>query len=155
MKCNTISPLCKDPLLGENCRHGSCLKQNKPSAHPNRCIVVDDDHAIIEYVVRLLAMLGFQGVETAQSQPDVMNKFIFGPYELLITDLEMPDMNGYRLTQTVKQDAHDTKTIIMTGRHEGDCLEMMASRWADGWLFKPFGLKELRSMLSSLGLLAA
>ncbi|MDY6822768.1 MAG: hypothetical protein SWH68_03080 [Thermodesulfobacteriota bacterium] len=45
------------------------------------------------------------------------------------------------------------KSNIMTGRHEDDCLEMMISRWVDGWLFKPFGLKELRSMLLSLGLL--
>jgi uncharacterized integral membrane protein len=32
-----------------------------------------------------------------------------------------------------------------------DCLEMMASQWVNGWLFKPFGLKMLRSMLSLLG----
>ena len=41
-------------------------------------------------------------------------------------------MNGYHLTQT----------IIMTGRHENDCLKMMTSQRVDGWLFKPFGLKD-------------
>ena len=30
---------------------------------------------------------------------------------------------------------------------------MMATRWVDGWLFKPFGLKELRNMLKTVGLL--
>lgn len=144
-----------DPLLAVDCRQEPCLKQNKPDSHPIRCLVVDDDHTIIKIMVHLLAMLGFKGVETAQKQPDVMNKLLASPYELLITDLEMPDMNGYHLAQMVKQRAHDTRTIIMTGRHEGDCLEMMVSRWVDGWLFKPFGLKELRTMLSSLGLLKA
>jgi DNA-binding response OmpR family regulator len=48
---------------------------------------------------------------------------------------------------------HDTTVIIMTGRPEDDCLEMMATRWVDGWLFKPFGLKELRNLLQRLGLL--
>lgn len=154
VKRNPNTPLEMDPPLGERFQQEPFWKQNEPGAHPDRCLVVDDDPTIIEYVARLLAMVGFAEVETAQGRPDVMNKLDSGPYQLLITDLEMPDMNGYQLTQTVKRDANDTKTIIMTGRHEGDCLEMMASRWVDGWLFKPFGLKELRSMLSSLGLLA-
>jgi len=54
----------------------------------------------------------------------------------------MPDMNGYHLTQTIKKNAHETKTIIMTGRHENDCLKMMTSQRVDGWLFKPFVLKD-------------
>ena len=62
-------------------------------------------------------------------------------------------MNGYHLSQRVKKERHDATVIIMTGRPEGDCLDMMATRWVDGWLFKPFGLNELRAMLQWLGLL--
>lgn len=131
-------------LDGRQTRH---LKQNLPGYHPTRCLVVDDEREILKYVVHMLAMLGFHEVETAQRQPEVNKRQIANSYELLITDLEMPDMNGYRLAQTMKKNAHDIKTIIMTGRHEDDSLEMMATQWVDGWLFKPFGLKELRSML--------
>lgn len=141
----SASPLAMD---GRWTRH---LKQYKPSAHLIRCLVVDDDRTILKYVARMLAMLGFQEVEIAQRQPEVMNKLIAGPYALLITDLEMPAMNGYHLAQKIKKNAHETKVIIMTGRPEDDCLEMMATRWVDGWLFKPFGLKKLGSMLSFLG----
>ncbi|WP_051327168.1 response regulator [Desulfatibacillum aliphaticivorans] len=153
MKCETIKPVDMDSLSAVSCRQGAGCKQQKSGFQPTRCLVVDDDFTIIEYVVQLLELLGFLRVETAQGQPDVMNKLTAGSYELLITDLEMPDMNGYHLTQTVKQDAPDTKTIIMTGRHKAYCRAMMASWWVDGWLFKPFKLKELRSMLSLLGLL--
>ncbi|BBO83198.1 hypothetical protein DSCO28_37640 [Desulfosarcina ovata subsp. sediminis] len=76
-----------------------------------------------------------------------------GTYDLLVTDLLMPELNGYHLAQSIKNEMHDTKVIIMTGCHENDCLDMMASGWVDGWLFKPFGLKELRAMLQRLGLL--
>lgn len=96
----SASPLAMD---GRRTRH---LKQNKPSVHPIRCLVVDDDQTILKYVTHMLAMLGFKEVETAQRQPEVMNKLIAGPYALLITDLEMPDMNGYHLTQTIKKHAH-------------------------------------------------
>jgi CheY-like chemotaxis protein len=115
-------------------------------------LVVDDDGKILKYVAQMLTRLGCQ-VQTAQEKPDVMNKLTTGTYDLLLTDLEMPEMNGYHLTLSIKKEMHDTKVIIMTGCHEHDCLDMMASGWADGWLFKPFGLKDLRAMLQRLGLL--
>jgi DNA-binding response OmpR family regulator len=65
----------------------------------------------------------------------------------------MPEMNGYHLAQSVKKKMPDTKVIIMTGRHEDDCLKMMATRWVDGWLFKPFGLNDLHAKIQQLGLL--
>lgn len=151
MTCVT-NPVPGSASLAMDGKRAHHLKQNKPSAHPIRCLVVDDDHMILKYVAHMLAMLGIQEVETAQRQPEVMNKLIAGSYELLITDLEMPDMNGYHLTQTIKKNVHETKVIIMTGRHKDDCLEMMTSQWVDGWLFKPFGLKQLGSMLSLLGI---
>ena len=115
-------------------------------------LVVDDDGKILKYVAQMLTRLGCQ-VQTAQEKPDVMNKLTTGTYDLLVTDLEMPEMNGYHLTQNIKKEMNDTKVIIMTGSHEHDCLDMMASGWVDGWLFKPFGLKDLRAMLQRLGLL--
>jgi CheY-like chemotaxis protein len=137
-------------VLGGRKTHA--LKQRKTGGHRLRSLVIDDDNTILEYVSLLLSRLGCQ-VDIAQEKPEVMNKLTIGTYDLLVTDLEMPEMNGYHLTQRVKKEMHDTKVIIMTGRPEGDCLEMMATRWVDGWLFKPFGLKELRSMLQWLGLL--
>jgi len=128
------------------------LKQKKIGGHLLRSLVVDDDNTILKYVAQMLTRLGCQ-VDTAQEKPEVMNKVTTGTYDLLVTDLEMPEMNGYHLTQRMKKEMHDTKVIIMTGRSEDDCLEMMATKWVDGWLFKPFGLNELRAMLQWLGLL--
>lgn len=88
-------PLAMD---GKRTRH---LKQYKPCAHLIRCLVVDDDPKIHKNVAHMLAKLRFQEVETAQRQPEVENIPITCPYELSITDLEMPNMDGYHLTQTI------------------------------------------------------
>jgi DNA-binding response OmpR family regulator len=125
--------------------------ENKPGAYPRRCLVVDDDGNVLKFVAYMLTMIGFQKVDTARKKPELMNKLATGPYDLLVTDLEMPDMNGFDLTHKIKKEAQDTKTIIMTGRHKNECFEMMAARWVDGWLFKPFGLNELRHKLIGLG----
>jgi two-component system capsular synthesis sensor histidine kinase RcsC len=129
------------------------LNSTKQSGNHLRSLVVDDDHMILKFVARMLTMLGFQGVDTAQKQPEVVRMLATGPYDLIVTDLEMPDMNGYHLTHRIKRQMQDANVIIMTGRHKDECLELMASRWVDGWLFKPFGLNELRDMIRLFGLL--
>ena len=152
MTHDTIAAVCNTPSLPADDRETPHPYPNKHGAHHIRSLVVDDDKNILNYVAHMLAMLGCQKVETARKKPDVMNKLTIGPYDLVVTDLEMPDINGYNLTHTIKKEAPDIKVIIMTGRPEQDCLEMMASRLVDGWLFKPFGLKELRSKMEGLGL---
>lgn len=127
--------------------------QHKQGRRHLRSLVVDDDHTVLSVVARMLAKLGYHGVETAQKKPEAMTKLTQGPYDLLVTDLEMPDMNGYHLTQKIKNEMEDTKVIIMTGHAKHECQEMIVTRWVDGWLFKPFGLMELRDMLQHLGLL--
>lgn len=118
-----------------------------------RSLVVDDDPTMIDIVAHMLTRIGFKSVQTAQKRPEVIKRLSQRPCDLLLTDLEMPDMNGFHLTKEIKQEMQDTKVIIMTGRYEDDCLEMMATQWVDGWLFKPFGWKDLRAMLQRLGLL--
>ena len=63
-----------------------------------------------------------------------------------------PKMNGYHLSRSIKR-IYDIKVIIMIGRYQSDCLKMMAAQWVDGWLFKPFGLDDMRARLQGLGLL--
>ena len=129
------------------------LNSAKQNGNHLRSLVVDDDHMILKFVSRMLTMLGFQGVDIAQKQPEVVRMLATGPYDLIVTDLEMPDMNGYHLTHRIKRQMQDANVIIMTGRHKDECLELMASRLVDGWLFKPFGLNELRDMIRLFGLL--
>ena len=129
-------------------------RQFRRAGHQLRCLVVDDDGNVLKIVADMLSMIGFQRVDTAQMKPELMNKLATGSYDLLVTDLEMPDMNGFDLSHRIKKEVHDTKVIIMTGRHKKECLEMMETGWVDGWLFKPFGVKELRSKLIGLGLYA-
>jgi len=143
----------KVPPLAAGDRQKHHPKQSRQGARSIRSLVVDDDSTILKCVTFMLSLLGFEKVDTAQREIEAMSKLAAGrPYDLLVTDLEMPDMNGYDLSQMIKTETHDTKVIIMTGRHPDDCLEMMMERWVDGWLFKPFGLKELHAMLQRVGL---
>jgi CheY-like chemotaxis protein len=126
--------------------------QKKQDSHDFRCLVVDDDKNVLKFVAFMFSRLGYHNVDTAQEKPELINKLTNSPYDILVTDLEMPDINGFDLSHTIKMRARDTKVIIMTGRHKNEILDMMESEWVDGWLFKPFGVKELRYELIGLGL---
>jgi len=143
----------RPPLSDVDGEKNHLLNSGRLDRRHLRSLVVDDDHTILGIVAHMLTVIGLKNVQTAQKRPDVMKNLSQRLCDLLVTDLEMPDMNGFHLTKEIKQEMRDTKVIIMTGRHEDDCLEMMATQWVDGWLFKPFGLKDLHAMLQRLGLL--
>jgi CheY-like chemotaxis protein len=119
------------------------LKQKRQAYQPPRCLVIDDNKVVLQFVARMTVRLGYQ-VDTAETRADVTAKLANAPYDLIITDLEMPDMNGFNLAMMIKKKHLAGKVIIMTGSYKGDCIKMMESGWADGWLFKPFGLNDLR-----------
>jgi two-component system, NarL family, capsular synthesis sensor histidine kinase RcsC len=71
-------------------------------------------------------------------------------YHLLITDLQMPDMDGYALSGWLKHRSKDTKVIVMTGRNPAEVGNYMNTGVVDRWLFKPFSLNTLEGLLNVL-----
>jgi len=125
--------------------------KKRSSNNPLRCLVIDDQRDVLDLVAKMLAALGYR-VDTASNKLGVVSMLTTNSYDLIVTDLKMPDMNGYRLAIEVKSKIQSAKVVIMTGCAESECTEMMSSEWADGWIFKPFGLNELINKLRDLGL---
>ena len=71
-------------------------------------------------------------------------------YDLMVTDLQMPDMDGHALTRWLKSKSNGTKVIVMTGMAPGDVADYMHTGIVDGWLFKPFSLNTLGSLLGEM-----
>jgi CheY-like chemotaxis protein len=118
---------------------------------PRRCVVIDDQRVTLEVVAKMLSVLGY-GVDTAETKVAVTTLLAANAYDLIVTDLKMPEMDGYQFAIEVKNRDRSVKVIIMTGCHKNDCMAMMQSGGADGWIFKPFGLKELIHKLKRLEL---
>ncbi len=152
MTYNTKVTIERRPFLLSSGMEKHHFKQYEEATGHSRSLVIDDEPSILEYVAKMLTLFGFKEVETVKRKSEVIRKLTENPYDLFLTDLEMPDMNGFHLTQMVQKDVYDTKVVIMTGRLKDECLEMMTAEWVDGWLFKPFGFRDLRSTLRSLGL---
>ena len=74
------------------------------SSRKRTVLVADDSISVRELVRQLLAAEGYR-VEVAVDGMDAWNKLRGDTFDLLITDIDMPRMNGIELTRSLKQDA--------------------------------------------------
>jgi len=102
-------------------------------------VVADDNPAILDLVSRILRMQGHQVLEAngGTEALGVVERHDGKPLHLLLTDLEMPGMNGVALWQSVRAKRPETKVVFMSG---GAALDDV-----DGapCLSKPFTLSRL------------
>jgi len=136
----------RGPRLADNGTYFQMTPEKGKAYQAPCCLVIDDTPDVLQAVAMMLTRLGYN-VDTAATKADVTSRLADCRYELIVTDLEMPDMNGYHLAITIKTVSRKTRVIIMTGRHPGDCKAMMRTGWVDEWLFKPFGLTKLRQTI--------
>ena len=84
-----------------------------------RILVVDDEQAIREILSKMLTWTGFE-VEVACTGYEGLDLFRKLPFDLVITDLEMPEMNGWILTSHIKKQSPDTPVLLVTGSNRED-----------------------------------
>jgi len=121
----------------------------KENARGRYCLVVDDDTKIMRLVADMLAELGYQ-VDMAENGSTALQKIRIRPYDIVLSDLEMPLVNGFLLASRIKSHSSDIRTILMTGRCHAEVLGLMTPAVVDAWLFKPFNLDELCRVLEDL-----
>jgi DNA-binding NtrC family response regulator len=105
-------------------------------------ILVDDDEAILDSLRTGLSLHGYQ-CETASSGKSALQLINNTSFDVMITDLDMPGMNGLELTKRVKELKPDMKVIIMTGFFQNFSYDEAIAMGVPNLLEKPFGLKEL------------
>ena len=81
----------------------------------NRILIVDDEKDIRELLVRVLTRIGGFRVELAENGEDALQKISKESYDLVLTDLKMPKMDGLQLVGEIARVKPETLTVLMTG----------------------------------------
>jgi CheY-like chemotaxis protein len=110
-----------------------------------RLLVVDDDPRVRTILARLLRLLGHDVVETA-SGPEALARLPEAPFDLVFTDLGMPDMNGRQLAEAIRAQRADLPIVLLTG----DTEVGQPDRVINAILSKPFKLIDLQNTLAYL-----
>ena len=119
-----------------------------------KILVVEDSFSMRSFVRSALEAggeLGELDVVEASGGFDALRLLPRGPYDLVITDINMPDINGLELIQFIRTNEHHRTTpilLISTQSSERDRARAL-SLGADGYVAKPFTPEDLRSRVKA------
>jgi DNA-binding NtrC family response regulator len=111
-----------------------------------RILVVDDDRYLLDLLIETLKAIGYQahGVTSAREALDLLHT---SEFDLIITDIKMPGINGVEFTRTVKRDHPDLPVIFVTGVFNASVLQAVD---AQGFLAKPFRIGQMEELIASV-----
>lgn len=101
-------------------------------------LLVDDSLSIRKFVGKMLESAGYH-IETAVDGEDGLRKATIGTYRLVITDLELPKLNGFEVVQALRSHpkTEHTPVIVMTTRAGDKHRQMAHTIGASAYIAKP------------------
>ena len=110
---------------------------------------VDDDEEMIGLLHEVVSQLGHVSV-TAVDGVDALEKLGESEFDIIITDISMPRMNGIELTKRIKTEFEEIDVVVVTGYQEEykytDVIEIGAS----DFISKPFNINELEAKINRI-----
>lgn len=106
-----------------------------------RILVVEDEEKIREVIIAYLKKEGFEAHEAATGE-SAWNELANQPFDLVLLDLMLPDMNGEDLCQKIRT-AYPTPVIMLTAKSSISHRIHGLSVGADDYMVKPFDPQEL------------
>ena len=105
-------------------------------------LVVDDEETPRDLLEKILQDEGYR-VETAAGGEEALEKLRDDCYDLLISDIEMPRLNGFELLRRAKHDRPDMPVIVMTTNGDSLSIKDCLLLGADEFITKPFQSSEI------------
>jgi excisionase family DNA binding protein len=107
-----------------------------------RILVVDDEQSVRDLLAKTLTLADYD-VDTAPDGPSALERLRSVTYDLLITDLKMPGMDGLSIIREARKLLSDLPVIVITGYStEASAIEAI-NLGVSGYLTKPFRLPRI------------
>jgi len=107
-----------------------------------RILVVDDEDALREMLGDALRLSGFEVLEATDGSK-ALALLQKEKVELIVSDVNMPGMDGYEMLTQLRAQGDNTPAIMLTARRERQDVTKGLKLGADDYVTKPFGLEEL------------
>lgn len=119
----------------------------KTAAH--RILVVDDEKQVCEILAEALSQMGHE-VGTAKDGVEALERLKNGSFEIVITDIDMPRMDGIELIRYLAEHKSSVDAIAITGHTMRYRYIDVVNAGATDFITKPFSLDELEAKLNRL-----
>jgi two-component system, OmpR family, response regulator len=112
-------------------------------------LVVDDELFLREAVAASLRFLGFD-VTATETGTDALCLARNHPYDLLILDVMLPDLDGFEIVRRLRRDGNRVPVIFLTAKDTQDDKVTGLTLGGDDYMTKPFGLEELAARVRTV-----
>ena len=114
-----------------------------------KILIAEDDRKLCLLFERVLTKNGYytKGVINCQEALEAMDKEYF---DLLITDIMMPVMDGYELIASLRESGNNIPVLMVTAKNEFDDLRMGFLSGTDDFMVKPINVNEMVLRVSAL-----
>lgn len=117
-----------------------------------KVLVVDDDVLIRQMVKRELTKMGYE-IESSSDGSLAMNHLQRKCFDMVITDLNMPNLGGLELIRAIRgsgKACSDIPILVITGEETNEMRQAAIDAGATGWVTKPFHPETWRATLIKL-----
>jgi DNA-binding response OmpR family regulator len=114
-----------------------------------KILLAEDDRNLRNALVQSIKSNGYE-VIGAENGKEAFDKFLTEHFDLVVTDIMMPVMDGNELTCKIKNENPNTPILMLTALESIDDKEKGFGSGADDYLVKPFALKELLLRIKAL-----
>lgn len=113
-----------------------------------RLLIVDDEETLTFSLYQTFINAPVEcEVITASSGDEALNRTREKPFDVVITDIAMPGIDGLDLLSMIKAQNPDTRVIVITAYGSDEREEQAFSRGAEKYIEKPFDLHEIRDIV--------
>ena len=120
-----------------------------PAGAPKRILVIEDNPDLAYGLRNNLEIEGYE-VEVAKDGTKGLTRAKTGQPDLVVLDLMLPGMDGFRVLRALREDGHGMPVLILTARGEEADKVRGLRLGADDYVTKPFGVLELLARIEAL-----
>lgn len=118
------------------------MASNNENTQPGRILIVDDEYDITSVLSDVLSDRGYK-TEMAHDGKSALEAYKADPFDLVITDLKMPEMDGLTLLARIVETNREAMVIMMTGYATVETAVEALKTGAYDYILKPFKVSEL------------
>ena len=115
----------------------------------SKILVVDDEISVCKVLSKLLEYEGYD-VEVSLSAEEALEKINKTVFDLIISDIKMPGMDGFELLKKIRAINVDSAVIFITGYGSVDSAIEAIKLGASDYIEKPFEIGQLKDLVSEV-----